>query len=152
MTTNLRFARAVLLLNGLFYLATGLALLLAPEWFFANVGTFAPFNRHYEGDVGSFLLPLGVVLLVAARQPAANLGLLALAAAGGTIHALNHLVDTLAGAGGLDKTISLAVLAALTLLALVQVVRMRGPAGAPASPPPRPGAPASYSRSPAPGR
>ena len=150
--SRVRFVQAVLLLNGIVFLATGLALLLAPEWFFANVGTFAPYNRHYEGDVGSFLLPLGVVLLVAARQPAANLGLLALAAAGGTIHALNHLVDTLQSGAGGAQTVELFVLAGLTILALTQVVRRPSPGGAPASPPPTPDARGSYSRSPAPGQ
>ena len=150
--SGLRFARAVLLLNGVVYLATGLALLLAPEWFYANVGTFAPYNRHYEGDVGSFLLPLGVCLLIAARRPAAHVGLLGLAAAGGTIHALNHLADTLQSGAGVAQTVELFVLAALTIVALTQVVREPLPGGAPASPPPTPGAPASYSRSPAPGR
>ena len=40
-----RFAQAIVLLNGLTYLAVGAALLLAPEWFFANVGNL------YEGTL-----------------------------------------------------------------------------------------------------
>ena len=44
--TALRFAQAVVLLNGVTYLAVGAALLLAPEWFFANIGNFPPFHRN----------------------------------------------------------------------------------------------------------
>jgi hypothetical protein len=124
-----RFVQTVLLLNGVVYLATGLALLLAPEWFFANVGNFPPFNRHYEGDLGSFLLALGAGLLYALRYPAAQAGVLGVAAAGGTLHALNHAVDALRGAGGWDQTLSLSVVAALTLAAVWQVAS-RARAGA----------------------
>lgn len=119
---TLRFAQAVVLLNGLTYLAVGAALLLAPEWFFANIGDFPPFNRHYAGDLGSFQLALGAVLLYAARNPAAYAGVVAVAALGGTMHALNHAVDAARGLGGWDQTLALAVLAALTLAALWQVV------------------------------
>jgi hypothetical protein len=121
MTT--RFVQAVLLLNGLSYAAIGLVLLLAPEWFFIHVGTFPPFNRHYEGDLGGFLVALGAGLLYAVRHPAAQLGVLGVAAAGGTLHALNHVVDALGGAGGWDQVFALLVLAALTLAAVWQVAR-----------------------------
>ncbi len=120
-----RFAQAVVLLNGVSYVAIGVLLLLAPEWFFANVGNFPPFNRHYAGDLGSFLLALGAGLLYAARQPAAHVGLLGVAAAGGTLHALNHAVDALRGLGGWDQTLTLTILAALTVAALWQVVAAR---------------------------
>ncbi len=87
------FVRAALVAGGIFYLITGLALLFAPQWFFDNVGTYPPFNRHYAGDVGSFLLPLGIALAWAARNPAQHRGLIAFAAAGSGVHALNHLYD-----------------------------------------------------------
>ena len=53
---------ALVALAGLIHLATGLALLLAPAWFYQNIGTFPPFNRHYAGDLGAFQVGLGVGL------------------------------------------------------------------------------------------
>ncbi len=122
---TLRFAQAVVLLNGLTYLAVGAALLFVPEWFFANVGNFPPFNRHYAGDLGSFQLALGAMLLYAVRHPAAHAGVLGVAALGGTMHALNHAVDAARGLGGWDQTLALFVLAALTVAALWQAVAAR---------------------------
>ncbi len=121
----LRFAQAIVLLNGLTYLAVGAALLVTPEWFFANIGNFPPFNRHYAGDLGSFQLALGAVLLYAVRDPAAHASVLGVAALGGTMHALNHAVDAARGLGGWDQTLALAVLAALTLAALWQAIAAR---------------------------
>jgi hypothetical protein len=118
-----QFARVMLVLNGVVYLAIGLALILAPEWFFTNIGTFPPFNRHYEGDLGSFLLPLGAGFLYAARDPVRNVGLLGVAAGGNLLHALNHIYDGLRGTGGWDQTLALLIFAILTLAALWQVVR-----------------------------
>jgi hypothetical protein len=122
---TLRFAQVMVLLNGVTYLAVGAALLLAPEWFFANIGNFPPFNRHYAGDLGSFQLALGAVLLYAVRHPAAHAIVLAVAALVGTLHALNHAVDAARGLGGWDQTLALAVLAVLTLAALWQAIAAR---------------------------
>ena len=121
----LRFAQAIVLLNGLTYLAVGAALLLAPEWFFANIGNFPPFNRHYAGDLGSFQLALGAVLLCTVPNPAKHASVLAVAALGGIMHALNHAVDAARGLGGWDQTLALAVLAGLTLAALWQAIAAR---------------------------
>jgi hypothetical protein len=76
------FVRAVLVAGGVFYLLSGLGLLFIPEWFFQNIGNYPPFNRHYAGDVGVFLLPLGIALVWAAREPAQHRTLIAFAAAG----------------------------------------------------------------------
>ena len=124
-TAALRFAQAVVLLNGLTYLGVGAALLLAPEWFFANIGNFPPFNRHYSGDLGSIQLALGALLLYTFRNPVAHAGVLGVAALGGTLHTLNHAVDAARGLGGWDQTLALAVLAALTVAALWQAVAAR---------------------------
>lgn len=53
----------ILALSGLFYTLSGLALLFLPTWFFTYIGDFPPFNRHYMGDAGAFILPLGIGLL-----------------------------------------------------------------------------------------
>jgi hypothetical protein len=115
--SRLRFAQLVLVLNALSYTATGLALLLAPEWFYANIGTFPPFSRHYSGDLGGFLVALGLGLFFAVPRQSAHVALLFVAALGGTIHAANHAVDAARGIGGWDQTLALAVLAVLTITA-----------------------------------
>jgi hypothetical protein len=94
-TSHLAVTRAVVAANGVFFALTGLALLLTPAWFYATIGTFPPYNRHYAGDLGAFLLPLGVGLLLATRSPARHRLLIAVAAAGGLLHAFNHAYDAL---------------------------------------------------------
>jgi hypothetical protein len=90
---NLTWLRLILLLAGWFNLLAGLALLFTPVWFYENIGNFSPYNRHFLGDAGAFLLPWGIGLLSAARQPAAHRPLIGLAALASLIHALNHAYD-----------------------------------------------------------
>jgi hypothetical protein len=85
--------RLMVAVGGIFYALAGLALLVAPVWFFYNIGPFPPYNRHYEGDVGAFLLPLGLALLWAARDPFAHRLLIRYAGAASLLHALNHVYD-----------------------------------------------------------
>lgn len=92
---GLRAAQVIVGVAGAFYTATGAALLFAPAWFFRVIGPYAPFNRHYEGDLGAFLLPLGVALLVVARAPGQHRLLLWMAAAASLLHAANHTYDSL---------------------------------------------------------
>jgi hypothetical protein len=106
------FVRAALVAGGVFYLFTGLALLFAPEWFYNNVGTFPPYNRHYEGDLGALLLPLGITLLVASRDPARHRLLIGFAALGSLIHAVNHIYDDLMG----NSLVGAAIMQTLPLL------------------------------------
>ena len=88
-------AQVVVAIAGLTHLLVGLAMLLVPMWFFVTIGTFPPFNRHYTGDMGAFQLALGAGLLVAARTPARQRLLIAIAAAGNLLHMLNHAYDAL---------------------------------------------------------
>lgn len=90
---SLRFAQVVVGLAGVVYLLTGLALLFASAWFFQSIGHFAPFNRHYEGDLGSFLLPIGIGLLVAMRNPVRHIWVIRVAALGSVLHVANHIYD-----------------------------------------------------------
>lgn len=99
MLHSMRGASALIGLVGLVDTAAGAALLLAPEWFYENVGTFPPFNRHYAGDGGAFLLPIGIGLLVAAQEPARHRNLLMLALGASWLHAFNHAYDGLVHAG-----------------------------------------------------
>ena len=93
------FDRAVLVAGGLVYALSGLALLLAPAWFFRALGGFPPYNRHYSGDVGAFLLPLRIGLLVAAGHPARRRDLLLVAVGGSMLHMFNHAYDAVVAAG-----------------------------------------------------
>ncbi|MBA3534786.1 MAG: hypothetical protein H0T73_22980 [Ardenticatenales bacterium] len=116
-----RFAQIVLALAGLNYSLTGLALLLAPLWFYENIGHFPPFNRHYAGDLGTFLLPLGLGLLIAARDPTKHRLFIGVAAGASVLHALNHLYDTLLEPSAshlLPETIVLFLFAGALLLTL----------------------------------
>ncbi len=78
---------------GAFHIAIGLLQLLAPAWFFEYIGDFAPFNRHYIGDLGAFTLPLGVGLWVAARDLRAYRAVVGVAALADLLHVLNHFYD-----------------------------------------------------------
>jgi hypothetical protein len=95
-SAQLAWTRAVVAFSGIVYLLTGLTQLVAPFWFYTYIGNLPPFNRHYIGDLGSFLLPLGIGLLVAAKNPRAHRLLIGVAALGGLLHAMNHLYDEFA--------------------------------------------------------
>lgn len=103
-------------LAGAGYMLSGLAQLLAPQWFFENIGDFPPYNRHYVGDLGAFVLAMGAGLLVAARQPERHRLLIGVVALGSGLHALNHLYDDWLSADWspahlLSQTLPLALLA-----------------------------------------
>ena len=86
--------KTALIVLGSSILLSGLGLLLAPEWFFENIGFFPPFNRHYAGDTGSFMLPWGLALLIAARDPFRNRILIGLSAVSTLLHTANHVYDS----------------------------------------------------------
>jgi len=102
-----------------FFLA-GFALLFAPVWFFQVVGHFPPFNRHYEGDLGSFLLSLGIGLLVAARAPARHIWVIRVAALGSLVHIGNHIYDAVVNSAPASEWLS--QIAPLLVLALLLIV------------------------------
>ncbi len=119
-------ARAIVALAGTGTILAGIALLFAPAWFFAHIGPYAPFNRHYEGDLGAFLLALGAGLFYAARAPWRHRALVAVAAAGNLLHAGNHIFDSLQQHATLAHWLAdTAPLVAVALL-LVWVAMARG--------------------------
>jgi peptidoglycan/LPS O-acetylase OafA/YrhL len=115
-----RASRIAIAVGGIVYAVSGGALLLAPHAFFEHAGHFPPYNRHYEGDAGAFLLPLGVALLLAARRPARHRLLLAFAAAASLLHALNHGYDALRGH---ESALNVALLLALAALLVAAALR-----------------------------
>jgi hypothetical protein len=126
-------ARGVIALVGLLDVAAAAALLIAPEWFYRTVGEFPPFNRHYAGDAGAFLMGIGVGLLIAARDPRRYAVLLLIGVGVSWLHALNHLYDALAHAGsgvaGLGDATAIIAIAIVLTIASVPFVRP-SPAGA----------------------
>jgi hypothetical protein len=124
-SARMAFVRLVVLLGGMFYLLIGISMLVQPEWFFENAGTFPPYNRHYLGDLGSFLLPLGAGLIIASQDPARYRVLISIGAAGSIIHSFNHWYEVTSGAYPLafwfTDTLPLLAFAAIFFWALWQV-------------------------------
>src|ERR1700730_11813840 len=90
-TLSNRIIQLIVALSGLVYALSGAVLLLAPTWFFQYIGHFPPYNQHYEGDLGSFLLALGVGLLFAASDPGKHILVVRIAAIGSLLHVGNHI-------------------------------------------------------------
>lgn len=115
--------QAVVALGGIFYTLVGLTMIAAPMWFFENVGHFAPFNRHFIGDLGTFTLPLGIGLLVASRDPLKHRLFLMVVLAASALHTVNHAFDALIAAEPLSHwlvdVLPLALFAAALALALI---------------------------------
>jgi hypothetical protein len=116
---------AIEVVSGLFYLMVGMAQLLQPEWYFANVGGFPPYNRLVIGQLGSVLLPLGVLLVIASQNPTSNRMMISLGAATATLMTLNHLygmsISEEAVAGGSMAFLPLTILAVAQLWAFWQI-------------------------------
>src|SRR5215813_10022376 len=93
LSLRLSFIRTAILVNALVLIWAGGALIVIPDWFYANVGNFPPFNHHYMGDAGAFTLPLGIGLLLAVRQPYRYRLLIGVGAGAALLHAINHIYD-----------------------------------------------------------
>jgi hypothetical protein len=126
-TGRLGWDQAIVALTGLIYMLIGLSLLLVPVWFYETIGHFPPFNRHYLGDLGSFLLPLGIGLLLAAAQPSRYRLLLWVVGCANLLHSLNHVYD--AWTGSMSLTHWLIDTVPLLLGALLFSLALRSPKG-----------------------
>lgn len=116
--------KGVLLIVGLSDALAGLALLFAPRWFFDTIGNFPPFGRHFMGDTGAFLLPIGLALIVAARDPRRYRLLVWLGAGASLLHFLNHLYGSLAAGEAWLPTLEVAV-PAVAMLAIAALGERR---------------------------
>ena len=88
------FPRAIGVLGGVSFLASGLWAMIAPESFFDAVATFEPYNQHFVQDIGAFQIGLGAVLLLAAiraRADALAVGLIGVGV-GSAAHTVSHVV------------------------------------------------------------
>lgn len=93
MAADDRLLRAGLLALGLYQLALGLFMVLAPGTFFTEVGPFGPRNDHYIRDNATWELALAAVALVAVARRSWRVPVLAIAAVHYALHATNHLID-----------------------------------------------------------
>ena len=91
--SNASGVRPLVLAAGALHLAAGLFMAAAPRTFYDQVGTFPPFNAHYLRDLATWYVAFGVALLLAARRPAWQLPLLALAVVQYALHVVNHVID-----------------------------------------------------------
>lgn len=98
-STRTRYTEVVLIVFGAYSVLVGLFMLLAPGVFFATLGDFGVRNDHYIFDNASFELPLGLLLLTAARWPSWRVPALAFATLHWALHAASHLIDPHHGAG-----------------------------------------------------
>jgi hypothetical protein len=92
---------ALLYWFGATYALNGLAMLFTPSlWFFTlvpGVPETGPFNAHLVADSGTFFIPIGIALLVAARKAERHVAAIAIAAGATVLHALLHLYSHEAG-------------------------------------------------------
>jgi hypothetical protein len=87
-------ALPVLLLGfGVVQIALGMALWLAPETFFEEIGPYGVRNDHYMGDLATFYLALGAAALIAVVRPRWRVPVLAIALVQYVLHSVNHLID-----------------------------------------------------------
>ena len=88
-----RNLRTVVGALGIFHLLLGLYMFFFPASFYARIGTYGVENSHYVGDVASFVLAIGVGLMLAAGRPSWRAPVLSVTALWYGFHALNHLFD-----------------------------------------------------------
>ncbi|GHO51328.1 hypothetical protein [Ktedonospora formicarum] len=126
-TAYTRFVQVIVALIGIAYTFAGIALIFFPLWFFQTIGNFPPFNSHYEGDLGAFILAIGIGLLLAMAQPQKHIWTIRIAALASLLHAANHLYDAIASPSSVNEWLQVIVVWIVVLL-LVAASVQRPPA------------------------
>jgi hypothetical protein len=112
------FARIVAVAAGIGFGASGVWALVSPESFFDALVRFDPYNQHFVQDIGSFLIGLGSVLLLASLPSRADA--LAVALLGVGIGSLAHTVSHVIGINlGGRPAIDIPLLGGMTVVLLV---------------------------------
>ena len=108
--------RPLLALLGVYHLALGVVMVIAPRTFFDEIAAYGPYNDHYIRDVASFYLALGAVLLVAVARTSWQVPLLVFALVQYGLHLLNHLWDVADGEPSWIGPVNVAPLALIAIL------------------------------------
>ena len=115
--------RPLLALLGVYHLALGVVMVIAPRTFFDEIASYGPYNDHYIRDVASFYLALGAVLLVAVARTSWQVPLLVFALVQYGLHVVNHVWDV---ADSEPSWIGPANVVSLALIAVVIAWLLRG--------------------------
>ena len=86
--------RFIVLFSGGLNSLLALTILFAPEFFYNTLANFAPFNRHFLGDIGAFMIGPSLALLFAAREPGKHRALIGAVVLSNLVHLANHLYLT----------------------------------------------------------
>jgi hypothetical protein len=97
--TRVRYVEVILIVFGVYSVALGLFMAIAPGTFFDTLGSFGVRNDHYIFDNASFEFPLGVLMLAAVRWPSWRVPALAFATLHWGLHGLSHIIDPHHAAG-----------------------------------------------------
>src|SRR4029450_9495550 len=113
---RVRYVEVTLIVFGVYSVLVGLFMLVAPGTFFDTLGNFGARNDHYIFDNASFELPLGLMMLAAARWRSWRIPALAFATLHWGLHALSHIIDPHHAAGESIGWLEAAGLVVTTLL------------------------------------
>jgi hypothetical protein len=104
---------AFLYFYGVGYALNGFAMLFVPSlWFFRlvpGVPETGAFNAHLVMDGGTFYIPVGIALIVAARDAERHIAAVAIAAAATFLHAMLHIYSHAAGLLSMNHILTEAV-------------------------------------------
>jgi hypothetical protein len=89
-----RALKAILVVIAAYHIVIGLLALVAPDAFFDQIGHYGIENSHYVGDVGAFILALGVAVAISIWRASWRAPILWLGALWYGFHAINHAFDT----------------------------------------------------------
>jgi hypothetical protein len=85
--------RPLILIAGVYHLALGTLMVVAPRTFFDEIGAFGAYNGHYVRDLASFYLAMGIVLLLAVGRRSWQVPVLFFCVLQYGLHVLNHIWD-----------------------------------------------------------
>ncbi|MGV0644361.1 hypothetical protein ABQE44_13255 [Mycolicibacterium sp. XJ2546] len=114
--TRAGFVEVTLAVFGVYALAIGLFMLVAPGVFFDTLGNFGVRNDHYIFDNATFEIPQGLMLLAALRWRSWRVPALAFATVHWALHTISHIVDPHHGAGDWIGWLEAGGLAATTVI------------------------------------
>lgn len=117
-----RVAQVIAGFAAIFHIGVGVWAFSAPLSFFANVGSFPPYNEHFVHDVGAFNLGLGAAALAALLVSDSLVAVLAGIAVGAVMHEIAHIMDRLLG-GHPSDPYTLGGVALIVLAGLLAAVR-----------------------------